>query len=324
MSDQYVVGVASVLIKDTTNDIVVLKGKTLLNSALSQSIQNTEITGGPGNKLLYDWAYGKKLEVKIEDAAWDEMYLALNNGVSIVNGSKNIYIYDESVVLTAGVGSVVQTPVGNVYVEKTDGTFVTVTPSTKSITVAGGAATTVKCTYRYATTVDSITVDADTFPTAYELTLFSEIVNGAGKVADLQIVIPSFKISGSAEINFGATSASTSKLDGKALADSSGNYAYIYIDPVSATIDYAQIAVTPGSVALTTGETQQLSIIGIRGGNYANVTILPADCSFVSGTTATCTVNAGGLITFAGAGVSTVTVTHTASSLTDVCAVSCS
>lgn len=323
MSDQFVVSVANILLKDTTNDAVVLKGRTLLNSALTQSIQNIEITGGQGGKLLYDWAYGKKLEVKIEDAVWDEMYIALNNGVSIANGSQNIYIFDEPVTLTAGVGSVAQTPVGKVYVEKEDGVFVTVTPNVKEITVDGGASTTVKCTYRYATTVDSITIDADSFPTSYELTLFSEIVNDAGKVADLQIVIPKFKIAGNAEINFDATSASTSKLDGKALVDSSGNYAYIYINPVNTTIDYAQIAITPGNVTLGAGETQQLSIIGIRGGNYANVNISASDCTFVSSDTNTATVSAGGLISRAATGSAIITCTHTASSLTDVCAVTC-
>ncbi len=322
MSDQFVVSVANILVKDTTNDSVVLKGKTLLNSALTQTVQNLEIKGGPGNKLLYDYAYEKKLEVKIEDAVWNEQYIALNNGVAIVNSSQNIYIYDESVVLTGGVGSVAQTPVGNVYVEKVDGTFVTVTPATKQITVAGGANTTVKCTYRFATTVDSITIDADSFPTSYELTLFSEIVNGAGKVADLQIVVPSFKLSGAAEINFGATSASTSKMDGKALVDSSGNYAYIYIDPVATTISYTDIAVTPGTATLSpTATTQQLSIIGIRGGNYANVVIAASDCSFVSSATGVATVSAGGLITRVTNGSAIVTCTHTSSSLTDVCSV---
>ncbi len=318
--NQFVVTVADIVLIDDDSDAVVLKGKTLLSSALTQSVQNLEIKGGKGNQLLYDYSNEKKVEVKIEDAVWRESYIALNNGVSISSGTKNFYIFDEAVTLTAGVGTVAQTPVGNVYVEKSDGTYITVTPSTKTIDVSDATATSCKATYRYATTVDSITVTGDDFPKAYRLVMSTDIVRGTGKVADVQIIIPQYKISGNFEITFGANSAATSKLDGKALADEDGVYAEVYVKAVSgASTSYAMIAASPGSVSIAEAASQQLTVYGIRGGMYSNVTFDPADCTFTSDTPGIASVGEHtGLILGVAAGSTFVTVEHDASGLTDV------
>lgn len=315
---QFIVDVADIQLRDTVNDVIVLTGKTLLNSGLAQTVQNLEIKGGKGDKLLFDYSYGKQLSVTIEDASWREEYLAIANGTTIATSLQNYWIFEESVTLSGGVGTVAQTPVGKVYVEKTDGTKVTVTPSTKSITVAGGGNTTVKCSYQYNVSVNSIVIAANDFPDTYELSMFTEIMNSSGKVADIQIVVDKFKASGAFDLNFGAGKAATSKLEGKALANLSDNYATIFIKPVVASNNFIAIASYPSAVTLNaTNTTQQLTVYGIRNNPYSNMVIPAADCSFVSGTTATCTINASGLITRVASGNSIITVTHTATGLTD-------
>lgn len=319
---QFVVKVANVQFKDKTNDLMALKGKTSLDTALSQTIENLEITGGQGSKLLYDYSYGKKLNLSIEDASWREEYIALSNGTSIATGAQDYWIYEESVTLTAGAGEVAQTPVGNLYVEKSDGTLVTVTPTAKAFTIDGGAATTVKVNYQYNVSVNSITISADDMPNVYECTLFTEIVDNDGKVADIQIIIYNFKPSGNFDMSFGSGKAATSKLDGKALANDDDNYAIILIKPVVASDNFTMIASTPAEVTLASG-TQQITTIGVRGGLYSNVTVAASACTYVSSATGVCTVDAGGLITYVGDGSANVTVTHTATSLTDVIEVTC-
>jgi hypothetical protein len=320
--NQFVVTVCNCFLRNTSTDAIVLKGKTLLSSALTQSVQNLEIKGGPGNQLLYDYSNEKKIEIKIEDAVWKEEYLALNSGVSIANGAKDFYIFDEAVTLVAGVGSVAQTPTGKVYVEKSDGTYVTITPNVKQIDLSDAAATSCKATYQYSTTVDSITLNGDDFPDSFELVMMTEIMGASAKLADLQIIVPQFKVSGNFEISFGASSAATSRLDGKALADADYMYAEVYILPVSSTIAYTQIAASPATVAVTVAagddHTAQLSVIGIRGGNYANVNLLAADCTFTSSVEAKASVGAHtGLITGLEAGDTVITIEHDASGLLD-------
>lgn len=315
---QFIVDVCDVQIRDTVNDVIVLKGKTLLNSGLAQTVQNLEIKGGKGDKLLFDYSYGKQLKVTIEDASWREEYLAISNGTSIATSLQDYWIFEESVVLTGGVGTVAHTPVGKVYVEKADGTKVTITPSGSSITVSGGAATTVKVNYQYNVSVNSIVIAANDFPDVYELTMFTEVLNSSGKVSDVQIIVDKFKADGAFDMSFGAGKAATSKLEGKALANDDENYATILIKPVVATSNIIALATYPSAVAISSSHTtEQLTVYGIRTAPYSNVVIPAADCSFVSGTTATCTISAGGLITRVTSGSSIITVTHTATSLTD-------
>lgn len=323
-TNQFVVTVADVILRDTTADEVVLKGKTLLNSSIAQEVQNTEIRGGKANKLLYDYNFGKTMNITIEDAVWREQYIALNNGAQILNQAEDYYIFEESVTLSAGSGTLAQTPVGNIYVEKPDKSIATITPTGKDFTVAGLTNETVKVTYRYNTTVDSITIDGSSFPNAYELTMFTELYNPEGKLADVQIQIYRFKPNGAFELNFGSDSVATSSLEGKALATDNDVYAKVLINPVTASTSYIAIAATPSDVTLGSGENQQITTYGIRGGLYGNVTIAASDCTYVEDSGGlVITVSAGGLITYVGAGSAIVTVTHTASGLKDYINVTC-
>jgi len=320
---QFVVRVCDSQIRDTDNDVIVCKGKTLLDSGIAQSVENLEVKGGAGDKLLFDYNYGKKVTSSIEDATFRPEFLAIQAGTSIATSLQNYWIFEETVTLSSGSGSVAQTPVGNLYVTKADGTLVTVTPTVKAFTVAGGANTTVKVNYQYNVSVDSITISAEAFPKAYEMTLFTEILNSTGKIADVQIILYKFKPDGAIDLSLKSNASTTSKMAGKCLADDNGNYAIIMIKPVVASTNYIAIATYPSVVTLAgAGATQQLTVYGVRNAPYSNAVIPAASCSFVSGTPATCTVSAGGLLTRAGAGSSIVTITHSITSLTDSIAIS--
>lgn len=317
---QFIVDVADIQLRSIESDAVVLTGKTLLNSGLTQAVQSLQIRGGKGSKLLFDYSYQKEISVSIEDCSWRQEYLAIANGTNIGTSLNDYWVFEESVTLTAGAGVVAQTPSTGtkLYVEKADGTKITVTPSGKNFTVAGGLATTVKVSYQYNVSVDSITISANDFPDTYELVMFTEILNSSGKVADVQIIISKFKASGAFDMSFGAGKAATNKLEGKALSDDNENYATILIKPVVASNNFIAIAAYPSAVALSsTATTQQLIVYGVRNNPYSNMVIPVSECTFLSGTTATCTVSAGGLITRAGSGTSVITTTHTATGLTD-------
>jgi hypothetical protein len=329
-TQQFLLSVADAILIDKESDSMVLKAKALMNSALKQAVESMSIKGGFGNKLLFEYNHDKMLDASIESATWDESYLAINNNALITTGADNIYIVDEIVVLTAGVGSVAQTPVGTVYVQKADGTFLTVTPNVKEITVAGGAATTVKVTYKYSTSVDKIIVGADTYPKAYRLILKAKLFQSSGgqtQTGDLEIIIENYKISGNYEITFSASGASTSKIDGKALVATNSTtgedyYAEVRIKPLTGSAQtLTGIALTPGTATIDASdlETLQLTVIGIQGGVKANITN-PTGTTFASSDAAKATVHAtSGLVTAVAAGSTTITATN--GSLTDICVV---
>lgn len=323
---QFVVSVADALLIDDNTDQVVVESKTLLSSAMTQSVQNTEIRGGYGNKLLYDWSYQKDLQFTLEDAAWREEYIALNNGVGILSGLSQFYKNNEPVVLAGGTGSVAETPIGNVYVKKPDGKFVTITPSGKNITVPGLTNETVFVTYRYETNINKIVISADNYPTSYRLVLKTQIVAQTGKIADVEIVVPRFKISGNMEINFGAAEAATSSMDGRALAWTDPDtgedvYAYVNIKPTTtSSITFVGIAVSPSDITLSSGESEQLTVYGIQGGLLNNI-VNPTGTIFTSNDPAVATVDANGLVEYAGVGETFITVTN--QGITDVVRVTC-
>lgn len=327
-ASQYLVSVADAILIDKEADTMVLKAKALINSALKIAVESMDIKGGFGNKLQFTFNHDKMLDATIESCTWDETYLALNSNALITTGADNIYIVDESVTLTSGTGTLAQTPVGTVYVQKADGTFVSVTPSGTSITVTGGLNTTVKATYKYSATVDKIVVAADSYPKAYRLILKAKLFqtsSGQTQTGDLEIIIENYKISGNYEISFTANGASTSKIDGKALvataSDGTDYYAEVRILPLSGSaVTLTQIAVSPGTCTLdvSDGDTQQLTVIGIQGGVKANITN-PSGTTYASSSTAVATVSSGGLVTAIGAGDAIITASN--NGLTDICSV---
>ena len=56
------------------NDVLAFTGTTSLNTSISVSMEDQEITGGKGNKTLYKFKYGRKLAPSIEMAEWNLSY----------------------------------------------------------------------------------------------------------------------------------------------------------------------------------------------------------------------------------------------------------
>ena len=322
----FVVSVCDAIGKNPITGDILFVGKTLINSALKETIQSKEITGGFGAGLQYEFSYGKKLECDIEDCKFEPTFLALNNGVLITSETQNYFSHNEVVTLTNGVGNLAQTPIGKIYVEMPDGTNQIVdTNNLKPITI-GTATIDIVCTYQYSTTVDTISIDSDKYPSSIELTLISKVFNANGQSKELQIFIPKYKISGSMDLSFTQDGVSSSKLSGKALATNTNNYAKIMMKTLGTnSVPVIQIACTTAEVTLANAATDTLEVIGIRGGVYGNVLMSNALLDFTS--SAAGVVTAGlhtGLLTWAGAGVATITIALTSdNTIIDVVNVTC-
>lgn len=308
--------------------VLAFTGTTSLNTSIAVSMEDQEVTGGKGNKLLYKYKYGRKLAPSIEFAEWNLAYIAANVGSAIFTGLKDIFKVAECVVLTSGTGTLAKTPVAGtkVFVEKSDGTILEVTPVGSTITVGSGNEN-VKVTYQYNTNVKRVTIDTESAPYVGRLILTADKHNNlVGKVGEVQIEIPSFQLSGNFDISLETSGSTTTKIDGDALAvegtSCTDGSVYAYISETistGATIDVNDIAATPAKISLAVAGTKQLSIVGLKGGVYAPVSIEPNKCTYVSDKPAMATVSAAGLVTGVAAGAAVITVTYNGK--TDIVAV---
>ena len=282
------------------NDMLAFTGTTSLNTSISVSMEDQEITGGKGNKTLYKYKYGRKLAPSIEMAEWNLAYIAANVGTTVFEGLKDVFAVAECVTLTNGVGTLKKTPVGKVFVEKADGSTVEIQPVGSTITV-GDVNGTVLATYQYSTNVKRVTIDAESTPFVGRLVMSADKHNNKkGKVGEVQIEVPSFQLNGTFDISLEASGNTTTKLEGDALAVDGAScsdgsvYAYISeIPSVASTVAVNDLAVTPAVIEIAVDEEKKLNIIGIKGGLYSNVAIDAKDCVITSDDPSTATVTDG-------------------------------
>ena len=282
------------------NDILAFTGTTSLNTSISVSMEDQEITGGKGNKTLYKYKYGRKLAPSIEMAEWNLAYIAANVGSTVFEGLKDVFAVAECVTLTNGVGTLKKTPIGKVFVEKADGSTVEITPVGSTITV-GDINGTVLATYQYNTNVKRVTIDAESTPFVGRLVMSADKHNNKkGKVGEVQIEVPSFQLNGTFDISLEASGTTTTKLEGDALAVDGAScsdgsvYAYISeIPSIASTVAVNDLAVTPAVINIAVNEEKKLNIIGIKGGLYSNVAIDAKDCVITSDDASKATVTNG-------------------------------
>lgn len=282
------------------NDMLAFTGTTSLNTSISVSMEDQEITGGKGNKTLYKYKYGRKLAPSIEMAEWNLAYIAANVGSTVFEGLKDVFAVAECVTLTNGVGTLKKIPVGKVFVEKADGSTVEIQPVGSTITV-GDVNGTVLATYQYSTNVKRVTIDAESTPFVGRLVMSADKHNNKkGKVGEVQIEVPSFQLNGTFDISLEASGNTTTKLEGDALAVDGAScsdgsvYAYISeIPSVASTVAVNDLAVTPAVIKIAVDEEKKLNIIGIKGGLYSNVAIDVKDCVITSDEPTKATVSDG-------------------------------
>lgn len=334
MSNEFLVSVADVILRDTTTGNALAYGKANISSAFTLSMQAAEVRAGINNPLLYSYYHTREMSVKIEQATFDETILALNVGATVAVGAVNVLQTDCMTLSASGSGTITLTPVGNVSVILPSGAIETVTPSVKNITVSGGASALVTAIYVTSKSADQITVEATEPPSVVDLTMIAEIraSNQTTVSKYLQINIPRFQVAGNYALNLAANGVSNQALEGKALVSTATDcvtadyYAKISYIPVSSSTSYSSIAAIPSTTnwAKSTANSVQISVLGIRGGVYANQNITTS-CSFVlSGSfgaglvvgaaTGLISVSASSVTT---SGIATIAANYAAGSLVD-------
>lgn len=303
------------------NDILACTGTTNLNSSIDVSMQEQNLNAGKGNKLIYSYKYGRELNVSLEAGDWKLEYIAAQTGSKITEGLNDVYALGECVQLTGGIGVLKSTPVGDVAVEFGNGTIVTVTPigNTIDLNVYGKTNETVNATYQFNRTSKKITIDSESSPAVYKLVLDADKHNNKiGKVGSIQIVVPSYQPSGNFTMSFTPDGISSTTIDGKALAvegdtcsDGSGVYAIVNdFDDTAQAMEAVEIAATPALMSFSAkGETQTISVVGLKGAMYSPIEIANDMCKFTSRADNIATV-VDGVVTAVADGVTTIEIDY--------------
>ncbi|MDD1502579.1 Ig-like domain-containing protein [Lysinibacillus sp. NPDC095746] len=303
--NQFLTSVANVRLFDRLTDELILNGKTLLNSSMTQAIQTQAIHAGKGSKKVYELNYQKELTFSIEDAAFDTAYIALQNGTEI-NHQLAEFFTDEIILLDAdGKGTLADTPVGKVHVEQLNGTFTQYAPAGKDISVPALAGKEVQVVYAVQEMMDTIEISADSFPKAVRMELNVDIRSNNGKTGEVIIEVPNFKPNGAVEISMTHEGVASSSLAGSSLADKKGNYAYIKLRNLSEEkVQFTALAANPSRLVLDSavaGDSQRITVLGIRGAGYSNVLLQNNELTWKSKNTSIATVDANGVVTLGAA-----------------------
>ena len=307
------------------NDVLACTGTTNLNTSFEVSMQEQNVNAGKGNQLVYSFKYGRELNANLEAADWKLEFIACQVGTKIAEGLANVYKIGECVTLNAGLGTLASTPIGDVAVELSNGNIITVSPVSNTIDLSkyGIDEGSVSVTYRYSRVAKILDIDGDSTPYVGRLVMNAEKHNNKlGKVGKVQIVIPSYQLSGNFTVNLTADGVSSTSLEGKALAvdgetcsDGSAVYAHIYeFDETENAIIVSDIAATPGKIVFDENNSDPvtISVVGLKGEMYSPIELENSNCVFVSETPTIATVDNDGVVKLvtSSAGSTNITVNY--------------
>lgn len=310
-NNHFAVSTATALLFDTAcqGDQLFASSTTMLNTSITQAIQSTTIYGGKGSKALFDFNYQKEISVTLEDSVFNPNYLAAQNGTSIAKKMSEVFTTEEVVFDATGKGSLKNTPEGNVQVPL-DGKFTAVLATGKDVVVPALAGKTVNVTYAHNKLVDTLSIDASTFPKALKLVLTIDIFDKQQRLVEqMQITIPNFKPDGNMEISLTHDGVATSSISGKALI-CGDKYATITFIPVQGDDEatcLTQIVTIPSKIEFdddAQNETRTLTVLGVRGLGNTLIPNTDANLEFNSTDPDLFTVT-DGVVTFVGTSTAT-------------------
>lgn len=324
--NKFAVGVADILLYDKScnGEQLVLNGKTNINTSITQAVQTGTVYGGKGSKPLMEYGYQKEITLTIEDAAFNPVYLALQNGANIANELTDFYAQEEVQFDMAGIATLSGTPSGLVQVSNATGQYDTVVAVGNTITNLAMAGKKALVVFTEAGEFRKLTIAGDKFTKSLKAVLSIDIFNSnQEKVETMQIVIPNFKPDGNFELSLTQDGVATSNMAGKAL-DECGKYADIIWKDLTkgAGVCYTNLIVSSDAVELDSAEpnnSETVTVIGVRGGIYGNATISNDKLTWTSADETVATV-VNGVITAGATATSgeTTIVTVTDGTLTDM------
>ena len=302
------------------DNMVAFNAKANTSAQVEITTAQDQKRGGQANAVIGVVTSEKSVSVTFTTPEWQPEFLAANIGTTIRFGQKNFYI-DNLTFTPDNTGKITlpAIPADKKVQVEINGKWLSIDATTTTVDLSGYGVTETDCIKTIILLPKDgkeISLLVDTDPSIGELILTSPIFRGTkGQVGTAQYTFPSFALSGNWTQVF-STDASYD-ISGTAIAiageycGESETYGY-YREYISDDdVAYVGIAAAPSAVELEVGDTQQISVYGIRGALY-DKTLLDTGVTFavVEGGSTYVSVSNAGLITALAAGEATVKATY--------------
>ena len=333
------VGVAEAFIKQNGTVVPVFSANTLTDSSITLGVSAEDVRGGVGAKLLGKFFHTSTFDMSLTDAIFKLEYLKLQVGARIDDHQGDLFTTEtaKGAELVAG-KTLAHTPVKIIagtqpvvmYRKTTDSEWsISDSIEGNKLTIAGAEASADYCLkYLYTdSAARQIIVGANFVPSEVCLYLTANLYAGealaleTGKPAGtITIQIPRFQLDGNVELSMAMASAATIALKGSALANNEGcneawygkivqlNTGAVWSDGLTALlVEDAERTVSQGSGPIT------LNVYGIFKDAVPSL-VDNANLTFTAETSKEGVLTVGehtGVVTLAGAGTATITVTAT-------------
>lgn len=300
------VSVADVKILDAITGVEIGEATALTSSGIESTTQNTEVSGGYLNALLFDIRFGRRVNITLESPTFKMEYLAYQTGNPISRAIRDVYEFNDYFKVESTTITLTHEPTATVHLLFDGVTELDVTAVGSEITVpAEYIGSEVAASYFYGGEFDSVEIDTVTEPMTVKLMMNVHSRKQDGSTGFYQVSIPLFKFDGNFNLAFTSDGVSSMAIAGSSLAYSNAtgkskycDFTYIPDDEVTSD---SVIAIAPlQNSYIMESETVTPVIIGVRQTPYENF-IITKDITFSSEDESIATVDAStGEITFIG------------------------
>lgn len=256
------------------NGIIAFVAKANTSAQVNIATTQNQIKAGQTNSVIGVITTEKAVDVTFSTPEWQPEFLAANIGTTIRYGKQNFYI--DNVPYTAGENGIVElaaVPADEQIQVEVNNTWVAVEAKTTSVDLSAYGVQEGDCLSIIALLPKDgkeISLLVDTDPTIGELILTSPIFKGTkGQVGKAQYTFPSFSLSGnwtqafSSDASYDITGTAIAVAGEKCGESETYGYYREYIDDEETM--FTNIVAAPSVVELTVGETQKLTVYGVRG-----------------------------------------------------------
>lgn len=329
---KFIAGVATVDMLVGNN--IIATAQTLLDSSIDISSSSEDVRGGIGNKLLAKYYHTSVMDINLTDVQFKLEYIAFQTGSTITNGSD--IFGSEQVTIMNNKGTLQGTPVTyngakNVWVSLPgEDAYQTVAVTGKEFDYAATDGTVVCVKYvRHDNNAKQIIVSSNFIPDEVTLVMKCNLykagrgdsISSSSKIGEVQILVPRFQFNGTQNLSLTSSGVANMPISGSALDNpsidcSEGGYYAIITELTNEGKWYDNIkaiAVEDSDVDIYSsapGNTQLLKVLAVPAPGAGSAFYAPVeDLQFTSDAAGTATVDTEGLVTAAGEGSTTITIT---------------
>lgn len=278
------------------------------DTVLTPGAEQLQINGGYLNPLIMSVDHSHSLTLSLTSAIFSKEFMAASLGETIQNSLKDVYQMNETVTLTAGVGTLIHQPSkGVVDIVANDENLTSIPVANvvnKSIDIGDSTFNgKVICSYFYQDILEGTKFGVKQGMTVAAIINYHYINEDGTDTGKYQVYLPKVKLNTMGEMSATADGVISQQVTGAALSYKDDDQETVFGTfnriPDVATDKIANlvgIVINPNTATLAENETVALQVLAIRNYPYGNYYIPISDITFTTaGTSAT--IDVDGVVT---------------------------